>query len=220
MSVGLKNSLDLVKELVEFYDFAINEECVDNEECELLNPFYKSGKAIFGTEYGGKTSKICDTGESNHIMMKYNFGSGWKNCFKGVTPLPDTIYGSGQGSSSSTSEPSPTTPGDGHGLVRFKNGLTWSNRAWGDNNEKDSVSGMKVVFVDLFDAEQSTIDKLKADDHIVVCYISTGTIEVTSCVVITNIISGEPKLIFSLIFFFFFFFFALFLANNSLGLER
>ncbi|KAJ3626906.1 hypothetical protein Zmor_004144 [Zophobas morio] len=89
------------------YDFAINEECVKYNDCAKLLPFYKSGKAIFGTEYDGDGPHICKTAEKFHIKMKYNFGDGWINCFPGTRPLPETEY---YPEKVETGTPKPTLP--------------------------------------------------------------------------------------------------------------
>jgi len=51
LSIGLKNDLDQIAELVEYYDFAVNEQCFEYHECEALAPFTDAGKAIFNAEY-------------------------------------------------------------------------------------------------------------------------------------------------------------------------
>lgn len=51
LSVGLKNALDLVPDLVDDFDWALNEECAAYEECATLQPFIAAGKAVFHVEY-------------------------------------------------------------------------------------------------------------------------------------------------------------------------
>lgn len=51
LSIGLKNDLDQVKELVDYYDFAVNEQCFEYSECGQLLPFINKGKAVFNAEY-------------------------------------------------------------------------------------------------------------------------------------------------------------------------
>ncbi|MGF1692662.1 endo alpha-1,4 polygalactosaminidase [Photobacterium kagoshimensis] len=51
LSIGLKNDLDQILELVDYYDFAINESCTEYNECHLLNPFIQNGKAVLNAEY-------------------------------------------------------------------------------------------------------------------------------------------------------------------------
>jgi hypothetical protein len=60
LSVGLKNSLDLVPDLVGSFDWALNEECLKYTECDSLQPFISAGKAVFHCEYSMSTSGICD----------------------------------------------------------------------------------------------------------------------------------------------------------------
>lgn len=51
LSVGLKNDLDQIGELVDYFDFAVNEQCFEFEECETLQPFLDADKAVFSAEY-------------------------------------------------------------------------------------------------------------------------------------------------------------------------
>ncbi|ORX42525.1 hypothetical protein BCR36DRAFT_337250 [Piromyces finnis] len=57
LSAGLKNCLELVKELVDDYDFAINEQCSDYYECQDYHTFLKKDKAVFAAFYGLVTDK-------------------------------------------------------------------------------------------------------------------------------------------------------------------
>ena len=59
LSVGLKNDLDQIGDLVGDFDWAINEQCYEYAECDLLQPFIDSGKAVFGVEYSGDESVFC-----------------------------------------------------------------------------------------------------------------------------------------------------------------
>ncbi|ALS33979.1 hypothetical protein PTRA_a2941 [Pseudoalteromonas translucida KMM 520] len=56
LAVGLKNNLHQVNELHNYFDFAVNEQCYEYQECELLTPFINSNKAIFHVEYNSKYS--------------------------------------------------------------------------------------------------------------------------------------------------------------------
>ncbi len=52
LSVGLKNDLDQVPQLVGDFDFAINEQCYQyGNECGALQPFLAAGKAVVQIEY-------------------------------------------------------------------------------------------------------------------------------------------------------------------------
>ncbi len=52
LSVGLKNDLDQVKDLLDDFDWALNEECFDYDECDMLLPFINAAKAVFQVQYG------------------------------------------------------------------------------------------------------------------------------------------------------------------------
>lgn len=51
LSVGLKNDLDQVNDLIDYFDFSVNEQCFEYEECEYLAPFIEADKAVFNAEY-------------------------------------------------------------------------------------------------------------------------------------------------------------------------
>jgi len=59
LSVGLKNDLGQVRQLVFYFDWALNEQCNQYDECEDLSPFVSANKAVFGVEYSGSVSSFC-----------------------------------------------------------------------------------------------------------------------------------------------------------------
>jgi len=59
LSVGLKNDLDQIPDLVERFDWALDEQCWEYSECALLAPFVASGRAVFGVEYVGDPAVFC-----------------------------------------------------------------------------------------------------------------------------------------------------------------
>jgi hypothetical protein len=60
LSIGLKNDMDQVADLLEHYDWALNEQCFFFDECETLLPFIEAGKAVFNVEYELETDEFCD----------------------------------------------------------------------------------------------------------------------------------------------------------------
>jgi hypothetical protein len=59
LGIGLKNDLDQVDDLVDDFDFAVNEQCLEYDECELLGPFVRAGKAVLHAEYAMSPSEFC-----------------------------------------------------------------------------------------------------------------------------------------------------------------
>jgi hypothetical protein len=59
LGVGLKNDVDQIEELVADFDFAVNESCVAEGECESLLPFIAAGKAVLHVEYELPAAGFC-----------------------------------------------------------------------------------------------------------------------------------------------------------------
>ena len=80
LSVGLKNDLDQVVDLVADFDWALNEQCYQYAECDLLQPFIDAGKAVFGVEYSGDESVFCPYfNVIDYSWLKKNFDLGaWR----------------------------------------------------------------------------------------------------------------------------------------------
>lgn len=51
LGIALKNALALVPQLVNDFDFSINEQCHEYNECAALLPFIEQGKAVLNAEY-------------------------------------------------------------------------------------------------------------------------------------------------------------------------
>lgn len=66
LSIALKNDVDQVTELAKVFDFALNEQCVQYNECQPYTAFTNLNKAVFNAEY---RSLSCD------ITNKYNIDS-------------------------------------------------------------------------------------------------------------------------------------------------
>ncbi|MEV6401068.1 endo alpha-1,4 polygalactosaminidase [Streptomyces sp. NPDC051907] len=60
LAVGLKNDVDQIPQLVGDFDFAVNEQCAEHDECERLTPFVRAGKAVFHVEYELGTGDFCE----------------------------------------------------------------------------------------------------------------------------------------------------------------
>ncbi|NVB43361.1 endo alpha-1,4 polygalactosaminidase [Pseudenhygromyxa sp. WMMC2535] len=51
LAVGLKNDLAQVDALVDYYDFSVNEQCHEYDECAALEPFTAAQKPVWNAEY-------------------------------------------------------------------------------------------------------------------------------------------------------------------------
>jgi hypothetical protein len=59
LSVALKNDVGQVNDLVGVFDFSVDEQCAEYQECSALSPFVRAGKAVFHVEYNLATSEFC-----------------------------------------------------------------------------------------------------------------------------------------------------------------
>ncbi len=57
--IGLKNDVGQASDLVDMYDFAVNEQCQQYQECTSLLPFIHQNKAVFQVEYHGSVAQVC-----------------------------------------------------------------------------------------------------------------------------------------------------------------
>ncbi|MFV0130246.1 endo alpha-1,4 polygalactosaminidase [Streptomyces sp. HMX112] len=83
LSVGLKNDLDQIPELLGDFDFAVNEQCAQYGECGDLAPFIRAGKAVFHVEYELETGEFCPQAERlrmSSIRKEYELGVWRKPC--------------------------------------------------------------------------------------------------------------------------------------------
>lgn len=75
LAVGLKNDLDQVSDLQPAFDFAVNEQCVQYDECASLSSFIRAGKAVFHVEYELSPARFCPvTGPLGFSSMKKELG--------------------------------------------------------------------------------------------------------------------------------------------------
>jgi hypothetical protein len=68
LSVALKNDLDQVAELEPHFDWALDEQCFQYDECDRLQPFVRAGKAVLVAEYELATSRFCPQARAAGLM--------------------------------------------------------------------------------------------------------------------------------------------------------
>lgn len=81
MAVGLKNSQELIPQFLNDFEFAINEQCMDYNECGLYKPFVDQNKVVFNVEYNNHNGKVCQESAEYHLVTKYANNGVWANCF-------------------------------------------------------------------------------------------------------------------------------------------
>ncbi|MFE4514185.1 endo alpha-1,4 polygalactosaminidase [Kitasatospora sp. NPDC056783] len=83
LAIGLKNDLDQIPALLADFDFAVNEECAQFDECERVAPFVKAGKAVFHVEYKLDTNQFCGKTKSlgfSSMQKKLDLNAWRKPC--------------------------------------------------------------------------------------------------------------------------------------------
>lgn len=83
LAIGLKNDLSQIEDLVDHFDFAVNEQCFEYEECEELLPFIQQNKAVLGVEYELDTDEFCEDAQDygfSFLKMEYDLDGGREEC--------------------------------------------------------------------------------------------------------------------------------------------
>lgn len=77
LSVGLKNDVDQLEELLPWFDWALNEECAAYDECDRYRVFTGAGRAVFHVEYVDRweeaealAARVCGAGEDLSTLIK------------------------------------------------------------------------------------------------------------------------------------------------------
>ena len=78
LGVGLKNDLDQTGALVSSFDFAVNEQCAEYDECSGLAPFVSAGKAVLHVEYNVAVSAFCGKYPGFSSMRKHLSLDAWR----------------------------------------------------------------------------------------------------------------------------------------------
>jgi len=85
LTVALKNDVEQETTLAPYFDYAINEQCQQYDECDgYTGTFVNGGKAVFQVEYKLSTSKFCakaNTANRNAIVKSLDlFDTPWTPC--------------------------------------------------------------------------------------------------------------------------------------------
>lgn len=83
LAVGLKGDPEQAARLVKHFDFAINEQCVEYDECDLLSVFIAAGKPVFHVEYTLSLREFCPVTKKlkfSSMRKRLNLGAWRKPC--------------------------------------------------------------------------------------------------------------------------------------------
>jgi hypothetical protein len=84
LAIGLKNDLDQISDLVDVFDFAVNESCFEYDECDALQPFIDAGKPVYQIEYpSSDPADVCPAALAlrfDTIFKKRDLGPEYLDC--------------------------------------------------------------------------------------------------------------------------------------------
>ena len=66
LGIALKNDVAQINELEPYFDFAVNEQCHQYNECDTLSPFIDNNKPVFNAEY--KQTYVDNTDNKRDLM--------------------------------------------------------------------------------------------------------------------------------------------------------
>ena len=64
LAIALKNDGEQARELVDYYDLELNEQCFEYDECDQLRPFVAAGKPVLNVEYAGSLAEANELAAS------------------------------------------------------------------------------------------------------------------------------------------------------------
>lgn len=79
LAVGLKNAVELLPQLVDAFDFAINESCYQYNECDAYRLFRQQGKAVLIADYRRYNSGLCRQAAADGYRLQF-----FKRSLRGV----------------------------------------------------------------------------------------------------------------------------------------
>ena len=96
LSIGLKNDGDQALDLLPYFDWALTEDCFEQEWCEEMLPFITAGKPVFAAEYtdtGITLEQFCPQARAMNIsaILKNRDLDAWREA---CPPLPTPPSGS------------------------------------------------------------------------------------------------------------------------------
>lgn len=80
LAISLKNSMEMIPNVLSLMDFAVNEQCKQYSECNTYDSVISSGKPVFGIEYKGDPAKFCPIQNAIHheTLKKYLSLNAWR----------------------------------------------------------------------------------------------------------------------------------------------
>lgn len=93
LAVGLKNDVEQIRHLVDYFDFAVNEQCFQYAEYDTLHPFLSAGKAVFSVEYSRQylQSDLANSLRMNTLLRDLNLTPPTNAAFLRIPSTPDSI---------------------------------------------------------------------------------------------------------------------------------
>ena len=69
LTLGLKNAGDIIPDVLPIVHFSVNEQCVEEDECDTFHAFIDAGKPVFHIEYPNGAG--ASDGLKDNVVQKY-----------------------------------------------------------------------------------------------------------------------------------------------------
>jgi len=87
MGVAMKNDVEQVGDLIDWFDYTVNESCAVYDECDTLRPFVDADEAVLHTEYvdhwknaPAKADEVCGIPGFSTIIKTWDLGPELQQC--------------------------------------------------------------------------------------------------------------------------------------------
>lgn len=114
LSVGLENDVEQIPDLLDHFDWALNEQCFEYSECDGLRAFVEAGKAVFHVEYALERWEFCPQANamSFNSMRKRPALGPWRRPCRPDGTATATPVAPGTAAETATATGTPVSPSD------------------------------------------------------------------------------------------------------------
>ncbi|CEJ94908.1 hypothetical protein VHEMI10415 [[Torrubiella] hemipterigena] len=87
MATGLKNAAAVIPKVIDHIQFSVNEQCVEQNECDSYRPFIDAGKPVFNIEYPKSAGDGIQQNTINNICTNVQKGKAQPGPIQGFSQI-------------------------------------------------------------------------------------------------------------------------------------